>query len=46
LLDDFDRVMLISHVPALREAFDQVIHVERADGGWSRLAEDREPVAA
>jgi exonuclease SbcC len=42
---DFGRVYLISHVPVLREAFDQVLQVEKVDGR-SRLAGVREAVAA
>lgn len=30
--NDFDRVMLVSHVPALRDAFDTVIAVRNTDG--------------
>ena len=34
----FDQVLLVSHESDLRDAFDQTIQVERADGGWSRIA--------
>lgn len=32
LSDDFERIYLVSHVPTLRDAFDQVIEVEKVDG--------------
>lgn len=37
LSDDFERIYLVSHVPTLRDAFDQVIEVEKVDGR-SRVA--------
>jgi exonuclease SbcC len=33
LEDDFDRLYLISHVPALRDSFDEVVAVERTGAG-------------
>jgi len=33
---DFDRILLISHVPALRDSFDQVLTVSK-DGSRSRI---------
>jgi DNA repair protein SbcC/Rad50 len=35
---DFDRILLVSHVPALRDAFDQVIEVSRDEDAASVLA--------
>jgi exonuclease SbcC len=44
---DFDKVMLVSHVPGLRDAFDQTLEVVK-DGSRSRVVEigAREEVAA
>jgi exonuclease SbcC len=42
LSSDFERVFLISHQPALREAFDEVLTVEKHDG-VSTLAGMAEP---
>jgi DNA repair protein SbcC/Rad50 len=38
LLDDFDRILLVSHEQALKDAFDQVIAVEKDDTERSRIA--------
>ena len=43
LQDDFDRIYLISHVPALRDSFDQVLQVRRDTTG-SRL-DDQQPAS-
>lgn len=46
LQDDFDRVYLISHVPSLRDSFDDVIAVSKKDGRsriegqWAGIAAD------
>ncbi len=39
LQDDFDRVYLISHVPALRDSFDEVLTVVKGDDGRSHVTE-------
>lgn len=45
LTGDFDRILVVSHVPALREAFDQAIEIVKTDGR-SHLVAAREEVAA
>jgi exonuclease SbcC len=42
----FDQVVLVSHESDLRDAFDQVIEVERGSDGWSRIVGGRVAVLA
>ncbi len=44
LLSEFERILLVSHVPALRDAFDQAITVVKDEDGRSRV-ESGAPVA-
>jgi DNA repair protein SbcC/Rad50 len=37
LVADFERVIVVSHVPALRDAFDNVIEVSKGEDGRSRI---------
>jgi DNA repair protein SbcC/Rad50 len=37
LVADFERVIVVSHVPALRDAFDNVIEVVKGEDGRSRI---------
>jgi DNA repair protein SbcC/Rad50 len=37
LTEEFDRIVLVSHMPSLRDAFDNVISIEKTDGR-SRVA--------
>ncbi len=46
LTGDFDTILVVSHVPALRDAFDQIIEIERDPDGLSRIAGTRQEVAA
>jgi DNA repair protein SbcC/Rad50 len=39
LQDDFERIYLVSHVPALRDSFDEVLTVVKDPDGRSRVAE-------
>ncbi len=43
LTGDFDTIVVVSHVPALREAFDQTIEIGKADGR-SRITTRTEPM--
>jgi DNA repair exonuclease SbcCD ATPase subunit len=37
LTADFDKVILVSHVPGLRDAFDATITVSKDEGGYSQI---------
>ena len=43
LAGDFDAIVVVSHVPALREAFDQTIEIQKADGR-SQIAAQTAPM--
>lgn len=43
LTGDFDTIVVVSHVPALREAFDQTIEIQKADGR-SQIAAQTAPM--
>lgn len=46
LAGDFDRIMVVSHAPGVRDAFDATITIEKSDGVSRIVAGDREPVTA